>query len=98
MFCENCGKEISDNAYVCPGCGVKVRGNEPGDGPLGCLLSVVCILWPLIGLILYVSWKEDKPIKANAAGKMALWGLAITVIVTIISYGRIIAYIANLGT
>ena len=24
MYCKNCGKEISDNAYVCPNCGVKV--------------------------------------------------------------------------
>ena len=25
MFCKNCGKEISDNAYVCPSCGVLTK-------------------------------------------------------------------------
>ena len=24
MFCKNCGKEINDNAVVCPHCGVQV--------------------------------------------------------------------------
>ena len=28
MFCKNCGKEIDNNAYVCPHCGVKVVENE----------------------------------------------------------------------
>ena len=25
MYCRNCGNEISDNAFVCPKCGVKVK-------------------------------------------------------------------------
>ena len=28
MFCNNCGKEIDDNAYVCPNCGVKVSSGQ----------------------------------------------------------------------
>lgn len=28
MYCKNCGNEISDNAFVCPKCGVKVK-EEP---------------------------------------------------------------------
>ncbi len=97
MFCSNCGKEISDNAYVCPGCGVKVRRNDPGEGPLGCWLGGVCFLWPIIGLILYLSWKGDKPLKAKSAGKAALWGFVIVVIFAIIYYGVIIASIASYG-
>lgn len=31
MFCKNCGKEISDNAYVCLNCGAKV-GSELSSG------------------------------------------------------------------
>jgi hypothetical protein len=32
MFCKNCGKEINDNAVVCPNCGVateKMAANNP---------------------------------------------------------------------
>ncbi len=25
MYCKNCGKEISDMAFVCPNCGVKTE-------------------------------------------------------------------------
>ena len=25
MFCRNCGNEVSDNAYVCPKCGAKIK-------------------------------------------------------------------------
>ena len=28
MFCSNCGKELLDNAVVCPGCGCMVVGKE----------------------------------------------------------------------
>ncbi|MBQ7923947.1 MAG: hypothetical protein IJ329_01420 [Clostridia bacterium] len=29
MFCTHCGKEISENAYVCTGCGCLVQQEEP---------------------------------------------------------------------
>ena len=25
MFCKNCGKEINDNAVICPNCGIQVK-------------------------------------------------------------------------
>lgn len=28
MFCKNCGKEIADNAYVCPNCGLKIEQED----------------------------------------------------------------------
>ena len=28
MYCKNCGNEISDNAFVCPKCGVKAKVKE----------------------------------------------------------------------
>ena len=28
MFCKNCGAEISEKAYVCPKCGVKVEEDK----------------------------------------------------------------------
>ena len=32
MFCKNCGKEIDDNAIVCPHCGVQVRAVNDQNG------------------------------------------------------------------
>jgi len=80
MFCKNCGKEISDQADVCIHCGVstgKVSSVSSGqfDGPIGGL-GILCFFFPLIGFILYLSWKDGKPIKSKGAGKLALWGIA----------------------
>ncbi len=32
MFCHNCGKEIDDNAFVCPHCGVIVGNKDAANG------------------------------------------------------------------
>lgn len=32
MFCQKCGKEISDQASFCPSCGHPVRGTAMGPG------------------------------------------------------------------
>ena len=82
MYCSNCGKEIDEKAYVCPYCGVKQKQatNDESIGGLG----ILCFLFPLLGLILYLVWKENKPKKSSGAGKTALWGFILTIIFYII--------------
>lgn len=83
-FCKNCGSTIDDNAVVCPSCGV-AQNNTPtvvdnggfGWGLLGC-----CI--PLVGLILFLIWKDSKPKTAKSAGIGALVGVGITILYYII--------------
>ncbi|MBS3742460.1 MAG: zinc ribbon domain-containing protein [Candidatus Cloacimonetes bacterium] len=72
MYCHKCGKKIDDKAIVCPYCGVKQKILD--TQPIGCLLGGICFLFPLVGLILYLVWKDDKPTKAKGAGTAALWG------------------------
>lgn len=79
MFCKNCGKEINDHAVVCPYCGTqqelqKAGGNDTGSigwGALGC-----CI--PIVGLILFLVWKDEKPKNAKMAGIGALISVAVS--------------------
>ena len=33
MFCRNCGKQLDDNAVVCPHCGVATRATAPAAQP-----------------------------------------------------------------
>ena len=40
MYCNNCGKEIDDKAFVCIHCGAKQNSNSE-DCPVGGL-GVVC--------------------------------------------------------
>ena len=85
MLCNNCGKEIDDQAALCPHCGTSIKKLNPGelDGPIGGL-GILCFLFPLVGLIMYLSWKSGKPIKAKGAGKWTLWGIGISVVITVI--------------
>ena len=64
-YCNNCGKEVSDNAVVCPFCGCAVASknvevDKPSTG-----LNILSFLIPLVGLILYLSWQNSTPIKAR---------------------------------
>lgn len=74
MFCKNCGQEIDDKAVVCPHCGVAQREMSydtiKDDGGVGWGILGCCI--PVVGLILWLVWKDTKPNTAKAAGIGAL--------------------------
>ena len=76
-FCKNCGKEIDDNAVLCPHCGViqkeeLVQNTVDNGGFLWGLLGC-CI--PIVGLILFLVWRDTKPKTSRAAGIGALVGV-----------------------
>ncbi len=85
-YCKKCGKEISDYARKCEYCGEPVEvptqssNSVEDNGGFGWGLLGFCI--PLVGLILFLVWKDEKPVTAKAAGMGAL----ISVIVYIVFY------------
>lgn len=80
MFCNNCGKEINDNAAVCVNCGVATgNGNEKLDNPSNIAGAVSCC-FPIVGLILYFIWKDEKPKSAKMVCNWMLGGIAVWVI------------------
>ncbi len=54
---------------------------------LGALGKIGSFLIPLIGLFIYLFNKETKPKRAKSAAKSALWGLGISLILTIFTLG-----------
>ena len=85
-FCKNCGKEIDDNAVVCPHCGViqkeeLVQNTVDNGGFLWGLLGC-CI--PIVGLILFLVWRDTKPKTSRAAGIGALVGVICVAIYYIV--------------
>lgn len=89
-YCANCGKEIDENAFACPHCGVAVSSNSSavsatedtgnwGWGVLGC-----CI--PIVGLILYLVWKDSKPLSSKRAGIGALIGVAAYILFYVLMF------------
>ena len=73
-FCVNCGGELKDNQDVCLHCGVSVKKQNAldikDDG--GFLWGLLGFLVPVAGLIIYLLWKDEKPLTAKAAGIGAL--------------------------
>lgn len=80
MFCKECGKDIPDNSTSCPNCGCASPSNSNDTGSIGwlCLGAII----PIVGLILAIIWKKDKPKNA----KKATWGFCIGIIFNAIMY------------
>ncbi len=89
VFCTNCGKEIDQKAVVCPHCGVSQITPVPDNGGFGYGMLGCCI--PMIGLILFLVWKDDKPKTAKSAGIGALVGAILNILFFVVWYGIIIA-------
>lgn len=101
MFCNNCGKEIDDNSAICPNCGIPVKsgnsadlGVKPADAP-STGFAVLGFFFPLIGLILYLVWKANYPLKAKSCGKGALIGVIVEVVLYVIYFIIALAVIGS---
>lgn len=82
-FCKYCGKEVEDDVVVCPYCGRNLQYNEQvhnnnDTGSVGWALLGFFI--PVVGLILYLVWKDEKPKNAKKAGIGALVSFCISVV------------------
>jgi hypothetical protein len=88
MYCTHCGAVIKKEAEICPKCGCRVAsvpssvknandGSSFGYAFLGFLI-------PLLGLILFIVWKSNYPLRAKSCGTGALIGFIIGVIFSII--------------
>ena len=71
------------------------EGLNPNDTP-STGLNIICFLIPLVGLIIYLMEKDKAPKKANAAGKAAIWGVGISVLLGVISVIVSISMINNM--
>lgn len=94
MYCKNCGKEINNDAEFCPYCGSSTNANNnipnmnnqnsnPADtGSAG--WAVLGFFIPIVGLILYLVWRDTEPKNAKMAGKGALISAIVYVVLIII--------------
>ena len=82
-YCRHCGARIDDGANVCPECGT-VQNNAPqtttDDG--GFLWGLLGCCIPIVGLVLFLVWRDTKPNTSKAAGIGAL----VSVILYVLCY------------
>ena len=97
MYCTNCGKELDPNADVCVKCGAAVKKvnatNISDSNNTG--LNILSFLWPFLGLILYLTYKDKAPIRAKGCGKWALIGAIVSAVLFVISF--IFSFMANMA-
>lgn len=98
MFCKNCGTKLEDNDKFCPNCGTPVdndnfdnsnftrdyNSNQSDDGSIG--LAILSFLFPIVGLILFICWRVEKPKTAKRCGICALVSFVLGVISSILMF------------
>ena len=85
-FCKNCGAQIDDNAVACTSCGAS-QSTAPAvvdKGGFGWGLLGYCL--PIVGLILFLVWKDTKPKTSKAAGIGALVSVILAVVIYIVTF------------
>ena len=85
-FCKYCGAQIDENAVVCTSCGAS-QSTAPAvvdKGGFGWGLLGWCV--PIVGLILFLVWKDTKPKTAKAAGIGALVSVILGVVIYIVTF------------
>ncbi len=92
-YCQFCGSELEEGSNFCGNCGKKQTSIYSQEGSSGSQYrsndapnggyAVLGFFFPIVGLILYLIWKEEYPMRANSAGKGALIGFILSIISSI---------------
>lgn len=79
-FCKNCGNQIDDNIVICPSCGANQNTAPQTTDNGGFLWGLLGCCIPIVGLVLFLVWKDSKPKTAKAAGIGALVSVILCVL------------------
>ena len=79
-FCKNCGNQIDDNTVICPSCGANPNTAPQTTDNGGFLWGLLGCCIPIVGLVLFLVWKDSKPKTAKAAGIGALVNVILCVL------------------
>lgn len=95
-FCTHCGKQLMDEAVICPGCGCPTTNQfqtvqptaaqyQNGDTVSGglCVLSA---LIPLFGIVYWIANYRETPRKAKACGVTAIVAWVVSFVISMVIY------------
>ena len=84
-FCQHCGKEIMDEAVICPGCGCSVQTNNTQvaevDNSVSAGMVILSVLIPLVGIIYWPVKAKTRPKCAQACGIAAIISWVISFLI-----------------
>ena len=85
MYCKNCGKMVDDTASYCDNCGTRIDKNfmtNVSEDSSSVWFAVLGFFVPIVGLILFLIYEDKKPKRAKMAGKGALVGFIINILIS----------------
>lgn len=88
MFCNHCGKEVMNEAVICPHCGCALKKDSvtpPVEDKVSVGLMILSILIPLIGIILWPVKHKETPKAAMSYGLAGIisWAVAFVLLMSI---------------
>ena len=96
-YCQKCGTELMDEAVVCPSCGCAQAKSaaENDSSSFGWAFLGFCI--PLVGLILWLVWRDTTPLRAKSAGKGALVSVIVSIVLWILYFVLVVGMISTMS-
>ena len=107
-YCSHCGKEIADEAVVCVHCGCAAprptyqikqtmeSRQENAVDKADAALIVLCVIFPIVGLILWALKRDETPKAAGSYGKAALISFCVEIALALFLYLALAAIIGSL--
>ncbi len=105
MYCRQCGKEVEDGTAFCPNCGSSLGGSNQSNGSYqqnnyyqasydsGSFgWAVLGFFFTLVGFILWLVWRDDRPKSARMAGLGALAGLIFGIVISILTVSLVLVF------
>lgn len=86
VYCTFCGKEILESDVICPYCKKRVKSSHGFDG-LDSQTKLICILSflvPIMGLVLWIIYKDNDGEKAEKVLNSAIVGFVFWTVLKII--------------
>lgn len=85
-YCQSCGEETKPEQELCVNCGSRLLSAKgggggvavsPGEDKPSALLNVVSFCFPIVGLILFIIWRQERPLSSKSVGIWALVGFFV---------------------
>ena len=108
MYCSNCGNKINDNERYCPYCGAEQNidytvsaqqaANKVSNDDTGSIgWGVLGFFIPLVGIILYCVWRNEKPLNAKISLKGAIISFILEAVLVVVYFVCIFAMLGAGG-
>ena len=86
-YCQRCGCALVDEAAYCPYCRTECPPMYPNpEDKKSFGWGLLCFLFPLVGLILYLVWNKEYPQRAKSCGNGAIVGVCVSIVLTVLPY------------